>query len=289
MDNLACNYDLQATYEDGSCDYTCYGCTDPAAHNYDANATIDNGSCETCLDGMQNGNEAGIDCGGSCTGCDFLLYAQLLLEGVYNPATGFMNTGFTNGGSLPIGQPFFDAPFYYNGGEQALNPASDVVDWILVQIRDAADVNTVITQRAGLLRSDGAVTDTDGSTGLPLSGLLAGEVYRLVIYQQGHLGVMSNVDILGSAVMSYDFTTAVTQAAGIGQLKMAGSKAVLFAGDFDNNGVINNLDFNLWYSDNAAVNSYHSWDADINGVINNLDYNLWFANRSKVGIAEIQQ
>ena len=46
------------------------GCTDPNAHNYDPSATQDDGSCETCTDGEQNGDETGIDCGGSlCAPC----------------------------------------------------------------------------------------------------------------------------------------------------------------------------------------------------------------------------
>jgi metallopeptidase family M12-like protein/type IX secretion system substrate protein len=46
------------------------GCTDPSAHNYDPSATVDDGSCETCSDGVQNGDESGVDCGGSlCPSC----------------------------------------------------------------------------------------------------------------------------------------------------------------------------------------------------------------------------
>lgn len=46
------------------------GCTDPNAHNYDPNAEVDDGSCETCSDGIQNGDETGVDCGGSnCAPC----------------------------------------------------------------------------------------------------------------------------------------------------------------------------------------------------------------------------
>ncbi|MEM9544822.1 MAG: GEVED domain-containing protein [Bacteroidota bacterium] len=47
------------------------GCTDPSAHNYNANAQIDDGSCETCTDGVLNGDETGVDCGGTlCAPCD---------------------------------------------------------------------------------------------------------------------------------------------------------------------------------------------------------------------------
>ena len=43
----ACNYNPEATLDDGSCEYTsCAGCTDSSALNYDSTATYDNGSCE---------------------------------------------------------------------------------------------------------------------------------------------------------------------------------------------------------------------------------------------------
>jgi hypothetical protein len=42
----ACNYNADATNDDGSCEFvSCAGCTNAAACNYDATATIDNGSC----------------------------------------------------------------------------------------------------------------------------------------------------------------------------------------------------------------------------------------------------
>ncbi len=96
-DASAHNYDPNATQDDGSCE-TCSdnvqngdetgvdcggalcaacppdpipGCTDASAHNYDPNATEDDGSCETCSDGVQNGDESGVDCGGAlCSACN---------------------------------------------------------------------------------------------------------------------------------------------------------------------------------------------------------------------------
>ncbi|WP_170110224.1 LamG-like jellyroll fold domain-containing protein [Flavilitoribacter nigricans] len=53
------------------------GCTDPNAHNYDPTATQSDGSCATCFDGIQNGDETGIDCGGTlCIPCDACTEAQ---------------------------------------------------------------------------------------------------------------------------------------------------------------------------------------------------------------------
>ena len=46
---MACNYNPDATDDDGSCEYTsCAGCTDSVALNYDETATIDDGSCDGC-------------------------------------------------------------------------------------------------------------------------------------------------------------------------------------------------------------------------------------------------
>ena len=45
-DPAACNYNENASIDDGSCDYECVGCTDSEACNYDETATIDSGECE---------------------------------------------------------------------------------------------------------------------------------------------------------------------------------------------------------------------------------------------------
>lgn len=63
-DETACNYDPDATLDDGSCNFDCTGCTDPTACNYDATATQDDGSCTV-------NDDCGV-CGGdngTCTGC----------------------------------------------------------------------------------------------------------------------------------------------------------------------------------------------------------------------------
>ena len=50
-DSDACNYEPNATTDDGSCEYnSCLGCTDQAACNYDANATLDDGTCVSPYD-----------------------------------------------------------------------------------------------------------------------------------------------------------------------------------------------------------------------------------------------
>jgi len=95
----ACNFNPNATEDDGSCilppecnDDPCFGdievlgptnctcvviepqvlgCMDFAANNYNPDANCNDGSCFSCSDGIQNGNETGIDCGGpDCEPCE---------------------------------------------------------------------------------------------------------------------------------------------------------------------------------------------------------------------------
>lgn len=56
----ACNYNADATDDDGSCDYpeVCVGCTDSMACNFNSNAAEDDGSCSY--------PDAGFDCDGNC-------------------------------------------------------------------------------------------------------------------------------------------------------------------------------------------------------------------------------
>lgn len=81
------------------------GCTDPNAHNYDPNATSSDGSCETCYDGVQNGDEEGVDCGGAnplCSVCPTVY--NLDVEGNAK-ISGLLSTGYLYPG-LDDGDPY---------------------------------------------------------------------------------------------------------------------------------------------------------------------------------------
>ena len=71
LDPLACNYDLDAEFDDGSCSQECLGCTVSIACNYDPSATEDDGSCEFYCPGCTNPEACNFDEGaiqddGSC-------------------------------------------------------------------------------------------------------------------------------------------------------------------------------------------------------------------------------
>jgi len=213
----------------------------------------------------------------------------MFLEGYTNAGTGIMSTSLLSSNLLPTTQPYSVAPYSYNVPVSVTNFPSNTVDWVYLQLRSAADRNTVVDETVALLRNDGVLMQTDGTPGVFFNNTGSGNYY-VVIYHRSHLGVMSNgtVSLPNTAATSYNFSTAPSQVYGTEQLKAVGSKYCLYAGDYNGSGVINNTDYNVWYSNNSGVNVYLPQDSNGSGVINVNDYNLWYANRSKVGVSEIQ-
>lgn len=207
---------------------------------------------------------------------DFEISAKVYLEAMWNGTS--MTTARNTNGLLPSSQPFATY-FGYTGTEMVSSFPVDAVDWILLSLKDGNDM--LVAQKAGLLLSDGTITDETGSASIAFSGIDNSMTHTLLLHHQSHLGISSSM-MLSSGTM-YDFTTAATQAAGVEQQKMVNGSYAMYSGDYDSNGNINNLDFNLWANNSAAVNQYLNYDADGNGIVNNLDYNSWELNRSKVG------
>ena len=71
-DVLACNYDPNATEENGLCSYDCYGCVDPMACNFNEEATIDDGGCimpgDPCDDDLAYTEDDFLQSDCSCNG-----------------------------------------------------------------------------------------------------------------------------------------------------------------------------------------------------------------------------
>ncbi len=244
---------------------------------------------ENCISRYTPMEPLNMICSTQETNINIAAKVKLFLEGNFNEQQQMMNTNLTDDGLLPMQQPFTIAPFAYQGTETIETVPSDVVDWILLQVRDGTDRTTILETKAFLLRKDGLVIDTDGNEVLTFENLPTG-TYYIAIFHRSHLPIISltthpfsNVPIL------YDFTKSASAAMGDTQLKARQNVFMMNAGDFDGNGVINSQDYNLWKQNSSAVNVYLSADVDGNGIINNQDYNLWKANRSKIGMISISE
>jgi len=146
---------------------------------------------------------------------------KVFLEG---PFSGIEMTNDLNvAGYLPLDQPYNIEPWNYTGTEsvQAI-PNSDIVDWILIEYRDATDAisaigSTSIGRQAAFLIKDGSVVDLDGTSILQFNPEGSGVIHQLftVVWYRNHLGIMSANPVTESGgIYTYDFTISSGQAYG---------------------------------------------------------------------------
>ncbi len=257
----------------------------------DADAIVCPPDGTACNDGnIYTSNDLYLDC--TCQGNVVQLRMRALLEGLFDASTGTMTTISNQQQIIPNTQPFNKAPFYYGGSEANFNIPYYISDWVLVQLRSKNDPEQILYQKAAFIAFDGSILDVFSITdGIVFPGLPVGEYY-VALFHKSHLPIITqNAIPIGTGMVNLLDLSDESQIGGFDPLTAVPNylNQAMYAGDFDQNGIINNLDYNIWEDENTAVNIYLSHDADANAIINNLDYNWWVKNRSKVGAATLQK
>ena len=222
---------------------------------------------------------------GWCTPADIIyLDGKVFLEGPFNGTE--MNSDIY--GELPLSQPYNTAPWNYTGTESVTAiPNPDVVDWILIELRDAPDApsagsSTIISRQAGFLLKDGSIAGTDGSSILQFDNITIQQSLFLVIWHRNHLGVMSAVPLTENGGMyTYDFTTGASQAHGNaqGHKELAPGIWGMTGADGNADSQVNNGDkIDVWALQ-AGASGYNSGDFNLDTQVNNSDKNdVWIPN-----------
>jgi hypothetical protein len=215
------------------------------------------------------------------------LSVKVFLEGPYDAATGAMNTVLKDAGLIPLAQPYQVAPWNYAGTESVLSIPAGVVDWVLVELRDAATPAAAVPgtvlpgwPAAFFLKTDGSVVGLNG-TNLPDAGTFTvTNSLFVVIHHRNHLAVLSATPAtLTGDIYSYDFTADLTRAyRGDSGYKTSGSNAVMVAGDINHDGSVFVNDFNSWAAEFGSTSGYYSSDLDMDRNVYVSDYNKWAAN-----------
>ncbi len=244
-----------------------------------ATETYDNGSY-ILTQGFQQPLEgisiAGID-------LDLLVF----LEGPYSGSE--MGTSLNTTGVVPLSQPYTAAPWNYSGSESVpALPNADVVDWVLVELRDAATASaatpaTRIARQAAFLLKDGSVVGTDGSSVLQFANSFSQQLF-VIVWHRNHLGIMSANGVTETAgTYAYDFSVSESQVYGgsTGYKNLSGGVWGMVAGDNNHDGLIDLNDKAQWTAI-AGQNGYLDTDFSMDTQVNNQDKDdLMLSNTSK--------
>jgi hypothetical protein len=210
------------------------------------------------------------------------------LRGAWNGTA--MNTSLNSGGIIPLAQPYNVAPFNYAGTESVSSiPNSNIVDWVLVEIRKPASglpadatSATITGRKAGFLLNNGTVVNVDGVTPLSFDIAKQGASF-LVIRHRNHLGVLSNSipsNAAGSFTNDYSVLANSYKAVGASSdpmvlLSGGGGKYGLWAGDANKTGVVNSTDVSaVKLAIASSSTGYLLTDVNLSNSVNSTDVSL---------------
>jgi hypothetical protein len=212
------------------------------------------------------------------------LSIKTMLEGPFSGNS--MGSGIN--GILPLNQPYNTAPWSYTGTESVAIMPANVVDWVLVELRDAnsaanATLATRIARKAALILGDGNIVATDGSSPLYFPNSVSNNLY-VVVHHRNHLSVLSaNAVIQTGENYNYDFTTSSGQAYGSNSQKLLATGIWgMISGDANSNGTVGNDDLIPAWNTNAGKTGYYPADLNFDRNVNNHDKDsYWFPNVGK--------
>lgn len=239
-------------------------------------------TCNTCNNGTADLGETAIDCGGTCDPCTAVA-ASVILSGAYGGGSLMLNT-LQDSGLLPTNQPYYTAPWHYNGSESLNVFPPNTVDWVLIEIHAVADT-ALLSRRVALLKTDGTICDIDGNNYIAMPHISIGS-YFMVLRHRNHLAVQSAVPIwLPNDNAAYSFVSNLNQAAGTEQLKnLAPNVFGLWAGDVQTDGIGNHADYNQFISLFGTNDVYATADINLDGNVNIVDFEVLRPFMSCVGI-----
>jgi len=207
-----------------------------------------------------------------------LVFAQTTMNNYLRTTT---QPGYQEGfGVLPAIDPYLGTITVKDG-----LPA-DMVDWVLVELRETTSGATV-GQAVGCLLTDGSVTDTTGTNGLEFAGLESSTSYYIVVRHRNHLDVMSNSAVTineDNSGTEFDFTVSGANYGGDGLgAKLIGSDYAMFAGDGDGNNQVQTTDKSSTWISETGQSGYKAADFDMNGFVQTTDKSAFY--QSNVGKA----
>lgn len=272
-----------ASFNTGNGFANAFGSTTPTAVAYHQGGFIAAGDF-TSYNGIGRDRIARIN---DVTFANLPVSVRVLLEGPYDATTLLMNDGLRAAGLIPTTEPLTALGFSHVGESAGQTVASSVfnvaspafnsiVDWALLELRNATSPSTVLQTRTCLIQREGEVVGLDGVS--PAVFNFPAGNYYVAVRARGHMGCMTASPLaLSTTTTNILFSLPATSTYGTGARKTIGTRAVLLAGDVDHDGSIrytganNDRDRVLVRvgstTPNGTVTGYWPEDLNMDGVV----------------------
>jgi hypothetical protein len=200
-----------------------------------------------------------------------------------------MKTDLLTAGVLPTSQPYgpslpyYNNPnpaWYYQGTENISSIPPNAVDWILIELRDAATAAqatsaSVVARKACWLMNNGSIRELDGTTAPSFLTSFSQGAF-VVIWHRNHLGIMTSNPVPGfSGSYIYNFSTGAGQVNGgsAGYKQLGTNVWGMAAGDINGDKTINSIDKSSGWNVDAGKKGFKGSDANLNDNVTNQDKN----------------
>ncbi len=195
---------------------------------------------------------------------------KVFLEGPYNGTN--MDINLKNNNLIPLTSPYSEDP------RSVTAIPDNIVDWVLVELRESAN-GPAVTSKSAFLRNDGKIVGDDGNSKITLNKS-AGNYY-IVVKHRNHLAAMSANAVALPNASVYDFSSSGSQAFGTNGTKDLGSGVFgLYGGDSNSDEFIDADDF-MGIDNNMFQNNYSDSDTNCDGFIDSADFTVVDNNKFK--------
>ncbi len=170
----------------------------------------------------------------------------VLLDGPYRAANGLMHDSLRTRALLPWSEPYtalglapsaLPAGLAFHPAALLTDGADAIVDWVIVQLRQAGDPSTVVMSRAALLQRDGDIVEGDGIA--PVRFAIAPGSHHVAVLHRNHLGVMTQAPVaLANGPNIIDLTDGSTPVYGVEAMRTRDGRTLLWAGDVNADGQV---------------------------------------------------
>lgn len=167
------------------------------------------------------------------------LNLRVMLDGPYVAGEDRMHDSLRVRGLVPLTEPYTALGYSHagGGGGESIAPAvlatsgpNAIVDWVVVELRDAADPTIIRATRSALLQRDGDIVRTDGLSAVQFD--LPVKDYHVAVRHRNHLGVMTAAPVRVSvAPRSYDLSNGSVALFGVEPTKQVGTRRTLWSGN----------------------------------------------------------